>query len=151
MCSNTNEKVQREGSKEKRRKKIMVFINFLKNVVKATLICLMLVTMFSRIDLIVLEAPPSPYFSIEATITDEPYWGFYGGYHDIWPLIQTELAKINITLTIEMAGTLPCLNGGSNHTQLNPGLHRWFLATKRLSKEASTFTLGTIRVLTLSC
>jgi len=79
----------------------MRFVNVGKNVVKVTLVCLMLSCIFSRIDLKTLKAAPSPYFSIEATITDDPYWGYYGGYHDIWTAIQTELAKINITLTIE--------------------------------------------------
>jgi ABC-type transport system substrate-binding protein len=71
-----------------------------KNVMKVTLVCLMLSCIFSRSTLKPLKADPS-YFTIEATITDDPYWGYYGGYHDIWLAIQKELAKINITLTIE--------------------------------------------------
>jgi len=61
----------------------------------------MLASAFAGSKLITVETASSPYFSIEATITDNPYWGPYGGYHDIWDLIQLELAKIDITLTIE--------------------------------------------------
>jgi ABC-type transport system substrate-binding protein len=61
----------------------------------------MLASAFAGSKLITVDAASSPYFTIEATITDDPYWGYYGGYHDIWLAIQTELAKINITLTIE--------------------------------------------------
>jgi ABC-type transport system substrate-binding protein len=78
----------------------MKVISIGKNVVKVTLVCLMLSCIFARSNLKPLKADPS-YFTIEATVTDDPYWGYYGGYHDIWFAIQTELAKIDIALDIE--------------------------------------------------
>jgi ABC-type transport system substrate-binding protein len=78
----------------------MRFIKIGKDVMKATLVCLMLSCILSGTSRTTLKAEPS-YFTIEACVTNDPYWGYYGGYHDIWNLIQIELAKINITLTIE--------------------------------------------------
>jgi ABC-type transport system substrate-binding protein len=78
-----------------------IFIRLRKVLRCISLICLMLASAFAGSELITLKAASSPYFSIEACVTDDPYWGPYGGYHDIWFAIQHELAKINITLTIE--------------------------------------------------
>jgi ABC-type transport system substrate-binding protein len=61
----------------------------------------MLASAFAGSELITLKADPS-YFTIEATTIVDPYWIPYGGYHDIWFAIKNELAKINITLTIEI-------------------------------------------------
>ena len=61
----------------------------------------MLASAFAGSELVTVEAASSPYFSIEAIVIRDPYWIPYGGYHDIWAVIQIELAKINITLTIE--------------------------------------------------
>ena len=66
-----------------------------------TLICVIIISAFLSSKPMVIKAQPPPYFSIEATVTTDPYWGYYGGYHDIWAAIQTELAKIGITLTID--------------------------------------------------
>jgi ABC-type transport system substrate-binding protein len=69
---------------------------------------------------VVAQPPTDPYFTIEATITDNAYWGYYGGYHDIWAEIVTELAKLNITLTIEYNDDLSwwdrVWDTGWNHT-----------------------------------
>jgi ABC-type transport system substrate-binding protein len=106
------------------------FVNIGKNVMKVTLVCLMLSCIFSRIDLKTSEAASSPYFSIEATITNDPYWGYYGGYWDIWDLIKIELAKINITLTIEK-NTDPYVwwekvwGSGWNHTGYETAIPGW--------------------------
>jgi len=61
----------------------------------------MFASAFAGSELITVETASPPYFTIEACVTVDPYWGPYGGYHDIWFAIQHELAKINITLTIE--------------------------------------------------
>ncbi len=107
----------------------MKFVNIGKNVMKVTLVCLMLSCIFSRIDLKTSEAASSPYFSIEATITDDPYWGYYGGYHDVWDRIQIELAKINITLTIEQNGMYiwwsRVWDTGWNHTGYETAIPGW--------------------------
>jgi ABC-type transport system substrate-binding protein len=85
----------------------------------------MLASAFAGSKLITVETASSPYFSIEATITDNPYWGPFGGYHDIWDLIQIELDKINITLTIEKNGVYIWWNKvfgfGWNHTGYETG------------------------------
>jgi len=60
----------------------------------------MLASAFAGSKLITVEAQ-TYYFTIEATVTTNPYWGDFGGYHDIWAAIQPELAKIGIELTIE--------------------------------------------------
>jgi len=92
----------------------------------------MLASVFAGSKLITVEAASSPYFTIEATITDDPYWGLYGGYHDIWDFIQIELAKINITLTIEK-NTDPHVwwnkvwGDGWNHTGNTPTPGGWDL------------------------
>ena len=78
----------------------MKVINIGKNVAKVTLICLMLSCIFARIDIKPLKADPS-YFSIEATSQEDKYWGYYGGYHDVWFAIQGELAKIGIDLVVD--------------------------------------------------
>jgi ABC-type transport system substrate-binding protein len=81
---------------KERRSEIVKFINSWKNVVRAALVCLMLgnlVLLGSRI-----SVAQTYYFTLEATITDDPGWGYYGGYHAIWDAIIPELEKINISL-----------------------------------------------------
>jgi len=41
-----------------------------------------------------------PYFTLWAVVNEDPYWGMYGGYHDIWYKLQPEIAKIGINLEI---------------------------------------------------
>jgi len=75
------------------------FMNSWKNVVRATLVCLMLsslVLLGSRI-----SVADTTYFSIEATRTFNEHYGYYGGYHDVWTVIGPELAKIGIELTTQ--------------------------------------------------
>jgi hypothetical protein len=43
----------------------------------------------------------SYYFTLRPTVTDNPYYGSFGGYHDIWAAIGPELAKIGIALTMD--------------------------------------------------
>jgi len=47
-----------------------------------------------------VKASPEYYFTLHATVTTSPYWGGYGGYHDVWQAIKSELAKIGINLEI---------------------------------------------------
>jgi len=107
----------------------MVFINFLKNVVKVTLICLMLVSVFSGSNLVTVKSPPTPYFSIESTLTNNPHWGYYGGYHDIWAQIDIELAKIGIDLTQSYSDDFEWWDQvweeGWNYSASNPFLTIW--------------------------
>lgn len=77
----------------------MRIINSWKNIVKATLFCLMLVSLFLRIEPITMAEPY--HFSIEATRTQNPYFGYYGGYHDVWTVIIPELQAIGIDVTTE--------------------------------------------------
>ncbi len=66
-----------------------------------TLISLMLVSSYAASSLVTVKAAPLPWsLTLEATVTTNPYWGYYGGYHDIWQAIKTELAKIGINLEI---------------------------------------------------
>jgi len=44
--------------------------------------------------------PGQPYFTLHATETHNPDWGYYGGYHPIWAAIQNELAQIGINLVL---------------------------------------------------
>jgi len=66
----------------------------------------MLVSSFAASGLVTVQASPDfPWeagdgVTLYATETTNPYWGYYGGYHDIWQAIKTELAKIGINLVI---------------------------------------------------
>jgi len=66
-------------------------------IISATLFCLVLFGALVRSDQMPVEAQPS-LITIEATRTTNPYWGYYGGYHDIWAKIKPGLAAIGIDL-----------------------------------------------------
>lgn len=72
----------------------------------AILISLMLVSSFAASGLVTVQASPDlpwegePITTIHATVTNNPYWGYYGGYHDVWAAIKAELVKIGINLEI---------------------------------------------------
>jgi len=73
--------------------------------VLVTLICLMLVSSFAGSGLVSVQASGGPWgpwdeITLYAVETTNPYWGYYGGYRDIWQAIRAELAKIGINLEI---------------------------------------------------
>ena len=47
-----------------------------------------------------------PYFTLWTVLNRDPYWGLYGGYHDIWYRLQPEFAKIGINLVIYIQGDM---------------------------------------------
>jgi len=80
----------------------MKFIKISKDVMKVTLVCLVLVSTLLISGLVTRGAPTPPYFSIEATTCDtNPYFGYYGAYEDLWLAIDPALSNIGIDLTIE--------------------------------------------------
>jgi len=92
--------------KEKRKElNFMEFRNTEKYIL-ATLISLILIISFAASGVVTVQALDETHpwdaedITLHATITVNPYWGYYGGYHDIWQAIKTELAKIGITLEI---------------------------------------------------
>jgi len=90
--------------KEKRKElNFMEFKNTEKYIL-ATLISLMLISSFAASGVVTVQAldesHPWDDITLHATITVNPYWGYYGGYHDIWQAIKTEVAKIGINLEI---------------------------------------------------
>lgn len=66
------------------------------------LTCLILISSFAASSAVTVQAGPNLPWSItlHATVTTNPYWGPYGGYHDIWYAIKAEFAKIGINLEI---------------------------------------------------
>ena len=65
----------------------------------------MLVTAFaaSIVTVQTVQATPSfPWGTIDlhAVVTSDPFWGYYGGYHDILKAMKAELANIGINLII---------------------------------------------------
>ncbi len=81
----------------------MKYIKTGKDVTKATLVCLLLISALLGSSLLNKGAGlPPTYFSIEATVCPDPHFGYYGGYHAIWDAIELELEKIGIDLTIEI-------------------------------------------------
>jgi len=47
-----------------------------------------------------------PNFTLWATIGPDPYWGYYGGYWDIWYSLQPEWAKIGVDLQLYFQGDI---------------------------------------------
>lgn len=68
--------------------------------VSIALIWLMLISAIAASNIVTVKSQPSPYFTLYATVTSNPYWGYYGGYHAIWEAIKPELASIGIDLQI---------------------------------------------------
>jgi ABC-type transport system substrate-binding protein len=110
------------------------FIKTGKDVMKVTLICVVLVSALLGSSLVIRGAAPTPpYFSIEATTCQlNPYFGYYGAYQDLWLAIQPELLKIGIDLTIEQLADLDWWDqvweAGWNHTgdtPYEPGTGGW--------------------------
>jgi len=89
----------------KEKRKELSFIEF-QNTTKyivATMISLMLISSFAASGVVTVQALDESHpwnITLHATITVNPYWGYYGGYHDIWQAIKTEVAKIGINLEI---------------------------------------------------
>jgi len=72
----------------------------LRNVL-VILASLVLVGAIAGSSLVTVQADPSD-FSLWAVVTVDPYWGYYGGYHDVFYMIMPELEKIGIDLSIAM-------------------------------------------------
>jgi len=72
----------------------------------ATIICLLLASPIVAGCLVQAYTPPGgwppgqPYFTLHATVTTDPYWGYYGGYHAVWAAIQSACAQIGINIEI---------------------------------------------------
>jgi len=47
-----------------------------------------------------VQASPEIYFNLHAMVCPDPYYGYYGGYHDLWAKIEPELEKIGINLEV---------------------------------------------------
>jgi len=63
----------------------------------------MLISTIAGSGVVIVPTKAEPAFPWEplvlyATKTSDPYWGYYGGYHDIWEVIKANLTKIGITL-----------------------------------------------------
>ncbi len=73
-----------------------------KNVLTVLVSACLLSTLVATGNIETVKASPELPWSItmHATVTTNPYWGYYGGYHDVWQAIKTELAKIGINLEI---------------------------------------------------
>jgi len=65
------------------------------------LCCLMLSSLATGLIVSVKAPVPEPII-LWAVITDDPYFGYYGGYHDIFYAMKDELIKIGIDLRIAM-------------------------------------------------
>jgi len=63
--------------------------------------CMVLVSAFAAYGIATVQADPYD-FSLWAVVTVDPYWGYYGGYHDVWYTIQPELVNIGIDFQISM-------------------------------------------------
>jgi len=64
-----------------------------------TLLSVMLIsTAFGAINIAPAKAEWA--FTLHATVTQNPYWGYYGGYHSIWQAIKADLAVIGINVEI---------------------------------------------------
>jgi len=88
--------------KEKRKKLNYIGFQNTSKYISLTLIALMLISSFVAISVVTVQGSPHPWnITLHATITNNPYYGYYGGYHDIWQAIKTELAEIGITLQID--------------------------------------------------
>lgn len=89
---------------------------------------------------IVQAQPDLPTITMYGIRTSDPFWGYYGGYHDMWAAIKPELLKLGIDIKIDtMDGfTLEALfyddwnisgqNGwdfASREWWLNPTSHIW--------------------------
>jgi ABC-type transport system substrate-binding protein len=57
----------------------------------------MLVSSFTRINVVPVKAYE---FTLIATVNENPYYGYYGGYHAIWASIKNDLAAIGINVEI---------------------------------------------------
>jgi len=71
-------------------------------VVKFTLValsCVMLVSAFAGSGVVTVQAEEY-YFTLHATVTANPYYGYYGGYHAVWAAIQNACAQIGINIEI---------------------------------------------------
>jgi len=105
-----------------RRKKRKMEIN-LKHTTIVTLITLILASALLASLAVPLQAVPWS-INLEATVTTNPFWGYYGGYHDVWYTIQPELATIGINVALDMFDEYTWWDQvweeGWNHTGDNP-------------------------------
>ena len=68
----------------------------------ATLICLIMLTSFAAGAIVTVRGPVPEPIIMWAVVTTNPFFGFYGGYHDVLYLIQDELENIGVDLRIQM-------------------------------------------------
>ncbi len=133
----------------------MKLIKIGKDVMKVTLICLVLVSALLGSSLLRVAGPPPIYFSIEATkCYINPYFGYYGGYDDVWAAIDPALADIGIGLTLDpwddlewwdqvweegwnLTGDNPYPDGGWDVTMLE-----WWLQPHALEPWFASMTLN---------
>jgi len=59
---------------------------------------MMLFTAFAGINIVPAKA--EVLFTLIATETQNPYYGYYGGYHAIWAAIKNDLAQIGINVEL---------------------------------------------------
>lgn len=69
--------------------------------VLAALSCVMLVSAFAGINVTPSKALPPIEFTLYAIETTNPYWGKFGGYHDVWDKIALDLREIGIEVIRE--------------------------------------------------
>lgn len=67
----------------------------------AILTCLLMISSFAAGLLPVIVQAEPDLITMWGVRTSDPFWGYYGGYHDMWAVIKPELLKIGIDLRIE--------------------------------------------------
>jgi len=66
----------------------------------ATLLSLMLIGSFAASGMQVAPVKAAPLFTLHATETKNPDWGYYGGYHPVWAAIINACAQIGIEVQL---------------------------------------------------
>jgi ABC-type transport system substrate-binding protein len=73
------------------------FRNTTKHMLPILILIMMLLSMFAGIN---IKPAKAFEFTLVATVTENPYYGYYGGYHSIWAAIKNDLAAIGIDVQI---------------------------------------------------
>ena len=81
----------------------MTITNFGETLRKILVIltCLMLTGAIAGSSLVTVQANPD-HFTLYALLTEDPYWGYYGGYHDLVYTVRDELTNIGINLDVRI-------------------------------------------------
>ncbi|MGD8543719.1 MAG: ABC transporter substrate-binding protein [Candidatus Bathyarchaeota archaeon] len=77
------------------------FRNTTKYMLPTLILLMMLLSMFAGISIKPAKSLPPIEFTIYATETTNPDWGYYGGYHNVWDKIALDLREIGIELIRE--------------------------------------------------